>query len=83
MKKSRLDNDELVTKSFLEERLNSFRDEIRAEIKNGIHRLDEKLDKLIGMYKAHEEEQILQGGRISNHEDRLEVIEGKLNITSS
>lgn len=40
----------------------------------------EKLDWLIGKYKAHDEEHILLNGTTSDHSDRLEVIEERLKI---
>lgn len=62
----------------LDERFAGFREEMRK----AIHTLDEKLDKIIGMFTKFDEEQTLQGGRISDHEERLEVVEKKLHIAS-
>lgn len=45
--------------------------------------LDEKLDWLIGAYKKFDEEHTLLGARVSDHSDRLEVIEKKLRIQAN
>lgn len=41
----------------------------------------EKMDEVVGELRAVREEQPLQNEKLSNHEDRLEVIEEKLQIT--
>lgn len=41
-----------------------------------------KMDEVIGELKAIREEQPLQSHRLSNHEDRIGVIENKLHIDS-
>lgn len=50
-------------------------------IKEKFDQVMEKLDWLIGKYKAHDEEHTLLNGRVSDHSDRLEIIEEKLGIT--
>jgi hypothetical protein len=42
-----------------------------------------KMDEVMGELKAIREEQPLQSNRLSNHEDRLEKIEEKLQIQPS
>jgi hypothetical protein len=48
----------------------------------GIGKLEEKLDWLIGKYKGHDDEHTLVNGKLSEHSDRLEVVEEKLGIVN-
>ena len=50
-------------------------------IKEKFDKVMEKLDWLIGKYKGHDEEHTILNGRVSDHSDRIEVIEEKLGIT--
>ncbi len=58
------------------------KNELEKFVKEQIHTLDLKLDKIIGMFKKFDEEQTLQAGKLSDHEDRLEGIEGKVGSTT-
>lgn len=59
----------IVTKNYLDTKL--------KELKQA---LDEKLDWLIGEYRKHAEEHILLSNKVSEHSDRLEVVEEKLDV---
>jgi hypothetical protein len=45
-----------------------------------LDKITEQLDWLVGKYRNHEEEHILLNGKVSEHSDRIEVIEKKLSI---
>ncbi|MEK7587920.1 MAG: hypothetical protein AAB457_03825 [Patescibacteria group bacterium] len=49
-------------------------------IEEKFQRLEEKLDWLIGRYRAHDEEHTLLNGKASDHSDRLEILVEKLGI---
>lgn len=58
-------------------------DEVIEKIQEKLAKLDklaEQMDWLIGKYKGHDEEHTLLNGKVSEHSDRLEVIEEKLHI---
>ncbi|MEK7129966.1 MAG: hypothetical protein AAB803_03015 [Patescibacteria group bacterium] len=76
----------VFTQKMLEDLFKKTLDEKLAIIQerlNKIDTLDEKLDWLMGKYQAHDEEHTLLNGKVSDHSDRLEVIEEKLSITAS
>ncbi len=79
-------NDRPVMKNelneILDEQIEEFIKEFKEFFKEQIHTLDLKLDKIIGMFKKFDEEQTLQAGKLSDHEDRLEGIEGKVGSTT-
>lgn len=77
-------DDKPVTRNELneifDERFEEQENKLKKFVKEQIHTLDEKLDKIIGMFRKFDDEQTLQAGKLSDHEDRLEVVEGKLGI---
>lgn len=61
-------------------------DEVIGKISEKLKKLDkmgEQLDWLVGKYQAHDEEHTLLNGKVSDHSDRLEVIEEKLTVVAS
>lgn len=60
------DDNNLVTKKYFDQKIQD---------------ILEKLDWLIGKYNTHDEEHTLINGQLSDHSDRLEVIEQKVGIT--
>lgn len=46
-----------------------------------LDKLSEQMDWLIGKYRDHDEEHILLNGKVSDHSDRIDVVEQKLGIT--
>lgn len=69
-----------VTKTYFDEVIGKISEKLKKLDK--IDKISEQLDWLIGKYKAHDEEHTLLNGRVSDHSDRLEVIEEKLSITA-
>ncbi len=63
-----------------EELLEELRIRIRDDLRSELVKLDEKLDCLIGKYKDLDEEHTRMSGQLSDHADRLEVIEQKLEV---
>lgn len=63
-----------LTKDYLDQTLD-------AKLKELKQSLEEKLDWLIGKYKSHDEEHTLMSGQLSEHSDRLEIIEQKVGIS--
>lgn len=59
----------------------SYFDEVIKKLDKKFDLVMQKLDWLVGKYKAHDEEHTLLNGQVSDHSDRIEVIEGKLSIT--
>lgn len=57
-------------------------DELETRLGKKIDKLQEGMDWLIGKYRAHDEEHVLLNGRVSDHSDRIDVIERKLAITN-
>lgn len=53
---------------------------MRDDIREGKNSVITKLDAVIGKLKAKREDEEIISHRVSNHEDRLEVVEDKLGI---
>ncbi len=77
---------DLVTVKLLDQRFSehdeSLKTFVKSFVREELHKLDEKLDKIIGMFKKFDEEQSLQAEKLSDHEDRIEVVEEKVGIAS-
>ena len=71
-----------ITKSYLDTKLDEKLDKsvTKTYFDNKLDKIMEKLDWLIGAYKKSDEEQTLLSGRVSDHDERIEVIEKKLKI---
>lgn len=73
----------VFTQKMFEDLLKELRVRIREDLRSELHKLDEKLDWLMGKYKDLDEEHILITGRLSENTDRLETIEQRLGIAVS
>ena len=71
----------VFTQKMFEELLDELRVRIREDLHSELHKLDEKLDWLMGKYKELVEEHTLFTGRLSENTDRLETIEQRMGIT--
>lgn len=71
----------VFTQKMFEQLLEELRSRIREDLKSELHKLDGKLDWLITEYKKLDEEHTLLNGRLSDHSDRIEIIEEKLAIS--
>lgn len=58
-----------------EQLLEELRVRIKEDLKTELHSLDEKLDWLIGAYKKFDKEQTLLGSKVSDMDERIEVLE--------
>ncbi|OGG11381.1 hypothetical protein A2Z00_00385 [Candidatus Gottesmanbacteria bacterium RBG_13_45_10] len=70
----------VFTQGMLEDMFDKKFEEKLGPITKKLQVVDEKLDWLIAEYKKFDEEQILLGHRVGNHDDRIEHIEKKLQI---
>ena len=57
-------------------------DQVIGKVDEKLDKMSEQLDWFIGKYQAHDEEHALLNGRVSDHSDRLEVVEEKLGIVA-
>lgn len=71
----------VFTRGMLEDLFDKKFEEKFGSMQKRLVTVDEKLDWLIGKYKSHDEEHTLISGSLSDHSDRLEVVEDKLGIT--
>lgn len=60
-----------------------FDQQLKQQLKDLGERLTEKLDWLIGAFRKFDTEQTLLSGRVSDHEDRIEILEKKAGIQTS
>ncbi|MEK7065493.1 MAG: hypothetical protein AAB961_00735 [Patescibacteria group bacterium] len=72
----------VFTRGMLEDLFDKKFEEKFETIRQRLVTVDEKLDWLIGKYKSHDEEHILVNGKLSDHSDRLEIVEEKLGIAN-
>ena len=75
--------DEIVTKSYLNQRFVEFGEEIErrfSELNEKFDKLFVKLDWFMGKYTKLEEEQTLQSGKLSEITDRLKAVEQKVGV---
>jgi len=70
----------VFTQGMLEDLLDKKFEEKLSPVRQKLQGVDEKLDWLIGAYKKFDEELTLLSDRVSNHTDRLEIVENKLGI---
>ena len=70
----------VFTQKMFEQLLGELRMRIREDLKSEIHKLDGKLDWLIGEYKKLDEEHTLLSGRIADHGERIEELEKKQRV---
>lgn len=71
----------VFTQGMLEDLFDKKFEEKLVPVEKKLIGIDEKLDWLIGKYKNHDEEHTLLNGKVSEHSDRLEIVEEKLGIT--
>ncbi len=57
-------------------------DQVIGKVDEKLDKMSKQLDWLIGKYQTHDEEHTLLNGRVSDHSDRLEVVEEKLGIVA-
>lgn len=65
----------VFTQKMFEQLLEELRLRIKDDMKSELHKLDEKLDWLIGAYKKFDEEQILLSNKATNLDERIEILE--------
>jgi hypothetical protein len=70
----------VFTQKMFEQLLEELRVRIKQDVKSELHKLDEKLDWLIGAYKKFDEEQILLSNKLSDQDERLEKLEKKSRV---
>lgn len=70
----------VFTQKMFEDLLEELRGRIREDLTAGLQSTNQKLDWLIGEYKKFDEEHILLGGRVSNHDERIDELEKKTGI---
>lgn len=71
----------VFTQKMFEQLLEELRERIREDLKSELHKLDEKLDWIIAVYKKLDEENTLMTGKIADHDERIENLEKKGTIT--
>ncbi len=67
----------VFTQKMFEQLLEELRARIREDLKSELHKLDGKLDWIIGEYKKLDEEHTLLSGRMADHDERIEDLEKK------
>lgn len=70
----------VFTQKMFEQLLEELRMRIREDLKSEVHKLDGKLDWLIGEYKKLDEENTLLSGRVADHDERIEDLEKRSGI---
>lgn len=65
----------VFTQKMFEQLLEELRVRIKEDLKGELHKLDEKLDWLIGAYKKFDEEQTLLSNKVSDLDERTEILE--------
>ena len=65
----------VFTQKMFEQLLEELRVRIKEDLKSELHKLDSKLDWLITRYKKFDEEQILLSNKVTDIEERTEVLE--------
>lgn len=70
----------VFTQKMFEQLLGELRTRIKEDLKGELHKLDGKLDWIVGKYRNHDKEHILLNHRISEHSDNLDIINTKLGI---
>lgn len=80
--KGELDQTEKILRAEIHLTAKEVKEEIREEIKQSEGRIINVLDSFLGEMKASQEERTISADQLSNHEDRITVLEQKAGIAT-